>query len=97
MNRQTCEHCYEDLVYHHYRNLRCPGGRLTIYKALAEPIYWNPFNKVVQDHRDGTIYESATNAVRARLGLPVPWLPEYGEEETRQSPTELPESDHSTV
>jgi hypothetical protein len=90
MERELCEHCYEDLVYHHWRNLRCPGGRQTIYRELPEPVYWNPYNKVVQDHRDGTIYESATNAVRQSLGLRVPWLPEFGEEECRQPAVELP-------
>lgn len=85
MMRDTCEHCYEDLVRHHHSNLRCPGERRTIYRRLDDAVYWNPYNKVVQDHRDGTIYESATNAVRTKLGLPVPWLPVLGETEVRQS------------
>lgn len=37
------------------------------------PIRWNPFNKVVQDHRDGSIYIDRTNRERAKRGLPVPW------------------------
>ena len=89
LERSICKHCYEDLAYHHHRNLRCRGGRLTIYNALPESVYWNPYNKVVQDHRDGTIYESATNAVRIKLGLPVPWLPEFGEQECRQPAIEF--------
>jgi hypothetical protein len=40
------------------------------------PIKWNPYNKVVQDHRDGTIDHVATNIERAKRGLPVPWTPE---------------------
>jgi hypothetical protein len=43
-----------------------------------DPVRWNPFNKVVQDHRDGTIDHEATNRERARRGLPVPWTPEIG-------------------
>ncbi len=38
-----------------------------------EPIKWNPGNKVVQDHRDGTIHYERTNIERAKRGLPVPW------------------------
>jgi hypothetical protein len=97
MTNDNCEHCYEDLAYHGHRNLGCPGGRLTVFKSLHEAIYWNPFNKVVQDHRDGTIYEPATNAVRQRLGLPVPWLAEYGEKECREPASELPFSDHGNL
>lgn len=46
-------------------------------------VQWNPGNKVVQDHRDGTIHERLTNAARLIRGLRVPWKPEYGDEETR--------------
>lgn len=80
-----CEHCYEDLVAHHHRNLRCPGGRKTIYKELPLSVYWNPYNKVVQDHRDGTIYHDATNAARAKRDLPVPWKAEFGKKECREA------------
>ncbi len=34
-----------------------------------EAIKWNPYNLVVQDHRDGTIYEKETNYVRRKLGI----------------------------
>lgn len=83
-----CEHCHEDLVAHHARNLRCPGGRLTIYRAWSkhEAIYWNPYNKVFQDHRDGTIDEHATNVERQKRGLPVPWNAALGEIEVREKP-----------
>lgn len=47
------------------------------------PVRWNPGNKVVQDHRDGTIILSATDAERAKRGLPTPWTPMMGEYETR--------------
>lgn len=51
---------------------------------MDNPIKWNPYNKVVLDHRDGTIHEEATNRVRAALGLPVPWTPELGKVEVHQ-------------
>jgi len=52
----------------------------------TDAIYWNPYNKVVQDHRDGTIDEKRTNEVRARLGLRVPWTPKIGKKEVDQPP-----------
>ncbi len=86
MEEEPCVHCYEDLLKHHHRNLRCPGGRRTIYKALPESVYWNPYNKVVQDHRDGTIFEEATNAARALRGLPTPWVAALGDVEVKEAP-----------
>jgi hypothetical protein len=50
------------------------------------PIKWNPYNKVVQDHHDGTIDHEATNRERAKRGLPVPWRPEMGKKEVREKP-----------
>ena len=44
-------------------------------------VMWNPWNKVVQDHRDGTVDHEATNYVRAALGLKVPWTIEVAREE----------------
>lgn len=49
-------------------------------------VMWNPFNKVVQDHRDGTINHRLTNAFRMFAGLPIPWTPAMAEEEVRQPP-----------
>lgn len=43
-----------------------------------DPIHWNPYNRVVQDHRDGTIDHAATNRERAKRGLTVPWTPLMG-------------------
>lgn len=40
------------------------------------PIMWNEGNKVVQDHRDGTIIQPDTDIERSRRGLPVPWTPD---------------------
>lgn len=45
-------------------------------------VMWNPWNRVVQDHRDGTVHPDLTDRCRAEVGLPVPWspdmaLPEY--------------------
>lgn len=51
----------------------------------GDPIHWNSGNKVVQDHRDGTIHHDLTNIERAKRGLPVPWTPEMSDKETRQS------------
>lgn len=47
-------------------------------------IFWNPGNKVVQSHRDGTIDHEETNRARAARGLPVPWTAKMAERETRQ-------------
>lgn len=55
--------------------------------APDNPVYWNPYNKVVQDHRDGTIDHEATNIERAKRGLPVPWKPEFGDKEVRDAPS----------
>src|SRR4051812_25736015 len=41
--------------------------------ALDSVAQWNPYNKVVQDLRDGHIDLERTNEERARRGLPVPW------------------------
>jgi hypothetical protein len=46
----------------------------------------NPWNKVVQDHRDGTIHHDLTNDARAQRGLPVPWTPKMGDTEAHQPP-----------
>jgi len=55
-------------------------------RVLTDPVMWNPWNKVVQDHRDGTIDHELTNAARAERGLPVPWTSDMGEVECRQAP-----------
>lgn len=52
------------------------------------PIKWNPYNKVVQDHRDGTIHREATDVEREKRGLPVPWTPSMGDKEVREAPVE---------
>lgn len=49
-------------------------------------VMWNPFNKVVQDHRDGTINRRLTNAWRMFAGLPIPWTPEIGDIEVHEPP-----------
>jgi hypothetical protein len=56
-------------------------------KNKQNPIMWNPWNKVVQDHRDGTIHLAQTNKERKRRGLPTPWVPSMGEYDTRQKPS----------
>ena len=50
------------------------------------PVRWNPFNKVVQDHRSGTIDLPETNKERTKRGLITPWTPEIGEKEVKESP-----------
>jgi hypothetical protein len=53
---------------------------------LSDPIKWNPWNKVVQDHRDGTILHAETNVERAKRGLPTPWTPDMADAEVWQPP-----------
>lgn len=50
-----------------------------------DPIKWNPWNKVVQDHRDGTVDHERTNVERAQRGLPVPWTPKMAKTEVHES------------
>jgi hypothetical protein len=54
-----------------------------LYGDKAGPVMWNPWNKVVQDHRDGTIHKRATNKVRKFLGLSTPWTPYCADIDTR--------------
>lgn len=61
-------------------------GMVSADSPRRNPVMWNPYNKVVQDHRDGTIHYEATDAERARRGLSVPWTPTLGETECRQAP-----------
>jgi hypothetical protein len=35
-----------------------------------DPIFWNPYNGAVQDHRDGTVIQPDTDKERAKRGLP---------------------------
>lgn len=56
---------------------------------IPQPVLWNPWNKVVQDHRDGTIFHSLTDLVRRKVGLPTPWVPEMAESEVYQKPVFL--------
>ena len=53
---------------------------------MSDPVKWNPWNKVVQDHRDGTVYDERTNAERSLRGLPTPWSPDFANEEVHQPP-----------
>ncbi len=53
---------------------------------LSDPVKWNPWNKVVQDHRDGTIHHDATNDERAKRGLPTPWKPVLADTEAFEAP-----------
>lgn len=47
---------------------------------------WNAYNKVFQDHRDGTIDHTMTNLCRDVRGLKTPWTPEMGDIDVRQPP-----------
>ena len=51
-----------------------------------DPVMWNPYNKVVQDHRDGTIHEGRTNVERQFRALPTPWTPRIADIEVREAP-----------
>lgn len=55
-------------------------------REIPPAIRWNPWNKVVQDCRDGTIHHDLTNVARADRGLPVPWVPAFGNTEPHQPP-----------
>lgn len=55
-------------------------------QRASNPVKWNPYNKVVQDHRDGTIHAGATNTERALRGMPTPWTPEMSDTEVHQAP-----------
>lgn len=57
----------------------------TVHGKTA-PVRWNPYNKVVQDHRNGTIDHEWTNRERAARGLPVPWTVEVSQEEVGTEP-----------
>jgi hypothetical protein len=52
----------------------------------GDPIKWNPWNKVVQDHRDGTIIHPDTDNERKKRGLPIPWVPGMADKEVREPP-----------
>jgi hypothetical protein len=56
------------------------------FGPVPDPISWNPYNKVVQDHRDGTIDREKTDCERASRGLPTPWMPSMGDVEVHQPP-----------
>jgi hypothetical protein len=49
------------------------------------PVRWNPWNKVVQDHRNGTIHHAATDRERRNRGLPS-WSQSLFLKECRQPP-----------
>lgn len=51
-----------------------------------DPVKWNPWNKVVQDHRDGTIDHERTNVERIKRGLPTPWMPDLADKEAHEQP-----------
>lgn len=49
------------------------SARLLQDRHFFDAVKWNPFHKIVMDHRNGQVYESATNAERAKRKLPTPW------------------------
>jgi hypothetical protein len=73
-------------------NLRFPDGSGACIGIIdpdaprQPPICWNPWNKVVQDHRTGAIDHARTDAERAARGLPVPWTPVIGDYEVHEAP-----------
>lgn len=58
----------------------------TSVRPPGDSVFWNPFNKVAQDHRDGTIDVQATNHERWVRGLRIPWTPEMADIEVHQPP-----------
>lgn len=64
----------------------CFIGVIDPEAPLQEPIRWNPYCKVIMDHRTGTIHHDRTNVERARRGLPIPWRPEIGRREVHEAP-----------
>ena len=58
----------------------------TVGEPREDPIVWNPWNKVVQDHRDGTVHHDLTDVERSKRGLPVPWVPEMADTDVREPP-----------
>lgn len=55
-------------------------------RPRPHPIYWNPYNKVVHDHRDGSVIQPDTDIERAKRGLPTPWCLEVSEIEVHEPP-----------
>lgn len=47
------------------------------YAHHHEAIMWNPWNLIVQDHRNGRMYKGLTNEARRKRKLPpLPWFPD---------------------
>lgn len=65
------------------------GQRLPAEIIDANPVRWNPWNKVVQDHRTGEVDHAQTNDLRSQLGLPTPWTPEMAHEDNGSAPIHL--------
>lgn len=64
-----------------YRPVQNGINAVVLNKDKRGPIRWNPWNKVVQDHRDGTVDREQTDIERAKRGLPVPWSPALAQTE----------------
>lgn len=62
------------------------NSKIKITDANNNPVKWNPYNKVVLDHRNGSIDLNATNIERAKRNLIVPWTKEIGEKEIKEAP-----------
>ena len=76
-----------DTVYHFPDGSACFVAEIDTRRAPPDnPVYWNGYNKVVQDHRDGTIHHDLTNTERAKRGLPTPWTPEMADDEVFARP-----------
>lgn len=53
---------------------------------MSNPVKWNPFNKVVQDHNTGAVDIAETDIIRQKLGLPIPWEPKMVQFELQLPP-----------
>ena len=61
-------------------------GALEEIRKEKEATKWNPWNKVVQDHRNGRVDHRRTNRERKKRGLPTPWHPSMADKEMRKGP-----------
>lgn len=56
-------------------------AEIETHQPRGNPIKWNPGNKVVCDHRNGSIIQPDTDIERAKRGLPVPWKVDMADRE----------------
>jgi len=85
---------HKDLITGPENLVHSSDSILSAYRELdlwfpTRPIRWNPWNKVVQDHRDGTIDMGFTDTLREAMRLPQ-WSREVAEKEVHEKPVFYP-------